>query len=372
MTTVSSAFSAAQAVSAGATGRAGVQGSKSDYNLFYSIRPGNWYKTFPFYFEINSSFSSDDSSKPADIRFFLPIPPQNMTIQDMSTSEAHATIGGVVEETSQGVFTMITLVGTTGLSSKALDLGTQSTDFGNISFRSYLDDLTGQTNPLTKLIGNVTTGVLNLASGITGDSEAKLPYNDAGSAVISTNAKDDPTGTITSLSVGRNAAAKTSGGGLEGIIGRQASAIANLFTNKPKDFKTPFANGYSWSHALRQMFLIYQREKSKNPELSLTFFDVKANTKYRCVARSVQFTQNVNNPYLINYNIALKCWALDNTGERLPSAEINRFGPDGDLKEVFTGNLTASITKIGSTLKSFQRPGGIAGSMVKNSTSSVI
>jgi len=264
MESISTAFNSRQALSVGPTS-ASAGASKADYNLFYSIRPGNWYKTFPFYFEIKAGDT-------AEMRFFLPIPPQNMTIQDMSTSEAHATIGGVVEETSQGVFTMITLVGTTGLSSKALDLGTQSANLGNISFRSYLDDLTGQTNPLTKLIGSVTSGILNL-----GETEAKLPYHDAGSAVSSSNAKDDPTGTVTSLAVGRNAPAKTSFSAAA-ILAGPASAISNLFTNKPKDYKTPFANGYSWSHALRQMFLIYQREKSKNPELSLTFFDVKANT----------------------------------------------------------------------------------------------
>lgn len=339
---------------------------KTDLGLFYVIRPGNWYKTYPFYFEIR-----DTKTDTLAMRFYLPIPPQNLTIQDMSTSEAHATIGGVVEETSNGVFNMITLVGTTGLSSKALDLGTTGKDPDQlvVSFRKYVDDLTGRTNPLTKLIGGATDAVLNGVSGILGEAEARLPYQDAGSAVDSSNAGLDSV--VSTLSIGGKTGQKTAGG-LSGFLSGQASAVAGLFTNDKKDYTTPFANGYSWSHALRQFFLIYQREKGLNADLGLYFFDIKAGTQYRCVVRSAQFTQNAQNPYMINYNLSLKGWEIKSSVADFKKAEINRFGPDGDLKEVYTANITASITKIANTIKTFRRPSSVAGALIKNSTSSVI
>lgn len=340
--------------------------SQFSSELFYNIRPGNWYKTFPFYFEI-----IDENAASTQIKFFLPIPPQNLTVQDLSASEAHATIGGVVEETTHGVFSIVTLTGTTGLSASATDLSTSSSEETLVvAYRKYLDDLTGQSNPISKLIGNVVGGVTNLAANLLGDAEAELPYQSAGSAVGSTNASNDVV--IENLSIGGSGATRKSGFSLASVGEKLFKATLGQFTQDKGNYKTPFANGYSWSHALRQMFLIYQREKSKNQNLALYFNDSKANTSYRCVVRSAQFTQNAKDPYLINYNISLKCWDVTGTTVNFDAAEIDRFGENGDLKEVYTANITASITSVGNTIRNFRRPGGVAGAMVKNSTSSII
>lgn len=339
-------------------------------DLFYRIRPGNWYKTFPFFFEIRLQVPDKTDGHPI-FRFFLPIPPQNMTVQDMSTSEAHATIGGVVEETSSGVFNMITLTGTTGLSSNALNLSTNAEDNNTltVAYRKYVDDLTGQANPLSKLVGNLVNGVTNLVTSGLGDAEGQLPYGRSGSAIASSNASTSVV--LNELSAGSSTAPTK--GNLAATLGKMfTSAIAGQFNADEGDYKTIFANGYTWSHALRQLFLVYQREKSEDTRLGLYFVDVKSNTSYRCVVRSAQFTQNAKDPYIIFYNISLKCWNLKDAEESFQKSEIDRFGENGDLKEVYTANITASITSVGNTIRNFRRPGGVAGAMVKNSTSSII
>lgn len=338
---------------------------RKPYDLFYSLNPSRWYETYPFYFDIVDTSVRDGDPQYHQLRFFLPIPPQNMTVQDMSTSEAHATIGGVVEETSKAVFSMITMTGTTGLSSYASDLSTSKDSSLVVAYRKYLDDLTGESNVLTKFIGGAIGAVTNLAAGLLGDAEAELPYGSAGSAVTSSNSSDP----VTSLKIDGKGKSKL--GGFDAFTEKITNSFSTLFGGGVGTFNTPFANGFTWSHALRQLFLVYQAEKSSNQNLALYFVDAKANTKYRCVVRSAQFTQNAKDPYIISYNISLKCWSLGNleSGSVFP---IDRFGPDGDLKEVYTANITASITSIGNTLRKLQRPSSIAGGLVKNSTSSIL
>jgi len=344
----------------------------TDFSLFYDIRPGNWYKTFPFFFEIMDQI---DDTPVLSARFFLPIPPQNMTVQDLSTSEAHATIGGVVEETTSGVFSLITMVGTTGLSSSQTDLTRASTDL-NPQFRKYLDDLAGRTNPVAKLVGSLATEVVNgivdrVAAFATGETSS-LPYQNLGSAVPSSNIDSLEN---TKRSVSELFPRQVSGGQKPGFFGALANALASsvgLGDTNADGFRTPFANGFSWSHALRQLFLVYQREKSKNNNLALYFVDAKAGTRYRCVVRSAQFTQNARNPYLISYNISLKCWEISNTEGGVSDKNIDRFAEGGDLAVVNVLNATAVVTATRPLLNAWTRPGSVAGSMVKSSTASII
>lgn len=342
-----------------------------DSQLFYNLKPANWYKVFPFYFEIKDS--SKSAAEQTQLRFFLPIPPQNMTVQDLSTSEAHATIGGVVEETSAGVFNLITMTGTTGLSPEATGMGPKAEEL-KVSFRKYIDDITGRANPLTKLIGAGVDFVNNSISGITGEQEGNLPYWSSGSAVRSTNIESGNRQQVTTLI---NPSSNDDTGklnGLANIKARVGSALEALAAGEqdPDRYNSVYANGFTWSHALRQTFLVYQREKGKNPHLQLYFTDVKANTTYRCVVRSAQFNQNAQNPFTINYNMSLKCWSVGNVDRDLADSAIDRFGPGGDLAEVFTASVPGALTSIGNTLNSFNRIDSIAGAMPRTAAAGLL
>lgn len=344
---------------------------KFNKKLFYDINPGNWYQTYPFYFEIREDYTT---SNELVCRFFLPIPPQNMTIQDMSTSEAHATIGGVVEETTAGVFSMITLVGTTGLSSSQTDLTAFSQQL-NPQFRKYIDDLAGKTNPIAKLVGNVVSGTVNtivssVTSFATGET-ASLPYQSLGSAVVSSNINSSQTGRTVDV-LFPNTAPQGPKSGFLNSLASAALGPLGLGDSSPEQYKTVFANGFSWSHGLRQLFLIYQRNKSENNNLGLYFVDAKSGTQYRCVVRSAQFNQNSRNPYLITYNISLKCWDISKTGLEASKMAIDRFAEGNDLATVNVLNVTSAITNFSNTVNKWQRPGSIGGSIVKSSTGSFI
>lgn len=331
----------------------GIVMSEQFSNMFYAIYPSNWYKTFPYLFEIRAE------GQPF-YRFYLPIPPQSMTVQNISTAEAHATIGGVVEETSAPVFYTITLVGTTGLSSSGLKLSGSPNDTLAPTFRKYIDDTTGRDNPLKKLIGGAVDTILNAVSL---DQEQRLQYHENPSAVntVAGNEKVDSM-------IGQGTADQERGA-MEKVFNKFVNPYPQDNTNLPN----PFVNGWSWSHALRQMFLIYQRVRGEDKRFELYFIDARANTEYRCVPRSVQFQENAANPYISFYNIVLKCWELKSAaGEADDFAAIDRFGPNGDLKEVYTASATGLVSKLGNTLKAFSRPQNIAGSLVKTSVGTFI
>lgn len=319
----------------------------TNFDYFYHIDPNSWYKVFPFAFQI-------DNEDDVVCRFFLPIPPQNYTIQDMSTSEAHATIGGVVEEINAPVFSMITLVGTTGLSLNNPELGKNDGDeLPSLAprQRKILDDLLGTKNPITKLIKGAVDGAISLV-----ETEQSLPYQDAPSAVN------------TPVS---NPIQKAFSGDTPASASSFLDKINPFSSSTPDVPKNEFSNGWAWSQALRQFFLIYQRERANNPNLVLYFSDYKSRASYRCIPRSIQFQQNANSPYLINYTIILKCWALeDANNEDLGIKAVDRF--NSDLKEVNTTNITSVISKVGKVCNTLNRFPSVAGSFVRNSTGSFL
>jgi len=323
-----------------------------DKELFYNIDPSNWYKTYPFAFEVI------DPNEGLICRFFLPIPPQNYTIQDMSTSEAHATIGGVVEEINSPVFSMITLVGTTGLAINSPGLGDGTGAELTVSGRKILDEVTGATTPLGKVLNFAKSTASNIIDSFT-ETEQSLPYQNAISAVNTPLPK-----TITSLF--QNADVK-----VDGFL-EKLKATVDAFNEGAKVPQNEFTNGWAWSQALRQFFLIYQRERSQNTNLQLYFSDYKSRATYRCVPRSVQFQQNANAPYLINYTIILKCWELEDalTDPTYNVKDINRF--NGDLSEVMTTSITGVVSKVGKIANSLNRLPSVAGSFLRNSTGSFL
>lgn len=329
-------------------GKTNSRNEQFNQNLLYYINPSAWYETYPFSFDLKIAGSQN-----LKCRFFLPIPPQNYTIQDMSAAEAHATMGGVVEEVNSPVFSMITLVGTTGLSLKSPNLGNGVDKDLLTSGRKYLDEL--ENSKLGKIVKNIG---LSFIDNVLLEQEDTLQYQDGPSAV-----NTPANSVITNLF---DKAVVDSGGLLDKFVKGVEQTI-----NGQDIPSNEFTNGWAWSQALRQFFLIYQRERSKNTDLELYFVDHKSRASYRCIPRSVQFQQNSNSPFLINYTIILKCWEIKDVIDVSAQAKsINRF--KSDLKEVNTASITGIVSKVGKICNSINRTPSIAGSFVRNSVGSIL
>lgn len=325
--------------------------SKLDRSLFYTVDPSKWYKTFPYYFEIREAVQeqSVDSIYARDLvtfnkqeavftpcmRFYLPVPPQHMALQQLPATEATATMGGVVEETTDPIFHTITLAGTTGMSLRSEGVATDGDQKEiKINQRREFEEMAGTGSLFGRVAFTATEVADSTANLIT--PENSLPFARFGSAVNTPDSKDlnkipqDIKDTITETWWERIKAQVSSG----------------LFSSAENP--TLFSNGYAWDHALRQFFLIYQREKAKKPnDFRLVFVDVKSNTEYSCIPRAIQFTKSANNPFVSNYNIVLKCWDLADLSKDDLAVKFNatdRF--NGDLGEVYSVNATAIFGEI--------------------------
>lgn len=333
-----------------------------DLHMFYSVNPNDWYKTYPFYFQFETT--SNDT-----ITFYLPVPPQQMTTQHVSTSEAHATVGGVLTEVSAPVFYMITMAGTTGMALNALGVSSPGSE---VKQRQTFDELAGGGGILSKSVRSLTKNIEDLATGVI-SPEPLVPFFRHGSAVNTVPEELTSKGTPykwENLTDGNTSGAGTAAGAIGKMLGQVAkSIVGNVFDNKDASW---YLNGFTWEHALKQFFLIYQRERSKGTVAQLYFYDIKNNNKYACIPKNVQFTKSTNTPYVSNYQIALKCWSDHPTGSIATSLqtsvregkEVDRF--KGDLAEVYTVSAASVITSATRTIKKFARTRDIGGAMARD------
>jgi hypothetical protein len=351
------------------------------YNLFHRFYPNDWYKTYPYYFEIvldGMAMTSDAVLKPksysdgkvSDIlgrsaklggvdfnsdtaegnlppavvtRMYLPIPPQNLTIQSLNATEATSTMGGVVEEVSEQVFWMITLVGTTGMATRAANTRTSEGVKGELnqeletSGRSEYLDISGEGNLIGRTASTVISAVDKVTNLLALTPEVTLPFAKYGTAVQSpkdaiNRFTQDPSRQRDPLTELGNKILSIGTAGIMGI----------------EDESTPYANGFAWDQMLRQFFLIYQREKAMRPQdYALYFVDAKSNARYRCIPKAVQFSKTASNPYTSQYNITLKAWdlhAADDPNRSARAKPADRFS--GDLKEVYSVNLTGIYSQL--------------------------
>jgi hypothetical protein len=331
-------------------------------SMFYTVNPNDWYKTYPFYFE----FETTDGNT---VNFYLPVPPQQMTIQHVSTSEAHPTVGGVVTEISAPVFYMINMAGTTGVSLNALGVSNPGSE---VKQRQTFDELTGGSGILSKAGRSLTKNISDLAGGIVG-GEPLVPFYKQGSAVNTVPeeslVKDAP-GRWESLSSGSKSGSGSIAGAIGKMVGQVAkSLVGNMFDKKEASW---YLNGFTWEHALKQFFLIYQRERSKGTAHVLYFYDIKSNNRYACIPKNVQFTKSTQNPYASTYQIALKCWSDQKDGSlatpmspsEREAVAVDRFS--GDLAEVYTVSAAAVITRVTKTIKKLKRVDDVGGAMARD------
>jgi hypothetical protein len=328
--------------------------SNENNRLLWSIYPQRWFQSYPFYFVVkypNKSISSLFISDPNEIaRFYLPCPPQSMTIQDLSTSDAYATLGGVVEETSAPVFTNVILTGTTGMA-----LNDQSGEgvATMVRQRKLFSEATGGTNVLSRLGQSVIGAVEGAVQGITGNGEPALPFANYGSAVFTPD-KDDE---VSQFFSGR-------GMDIAGAIAKLGAFVPGL---GPETRGQTFTNGFSWGQALRQFLLRYALTKSKYSDLELYFVDEKRNNQSRCVVRSPQFQQVAGQPMIMSYTIYLKCWDTKNIEGR-SAGPVDRL--ESDLKNVQTLNAASAILSVAKTIRKLRRPLDLAGSMASQTVGS--
>jgi hypothetical protein len=238
------------------------------------------------------------------INYTLPIPPQQFIAKPILANRVTPTIGGVVEETSPVTFWMISMAGTTGTGIGRQ--GNSDNDFKQIAgkFRQNIS----------------TTGLL---SGIA--QEANSIINKVG-----------------------NLADQISQGGFGNVIG----AVNNALT-PPLPYSgsgvDPTSNGFTEIQAFQKFIYIYQKLKSNYPsEYNLYFVNHKTNQKWRIVVKDFVIQQSAQNPNLYRYNVQLQGWDITNakfSGDRI---QFDRFGPNGDLKEVNTTNVFDTVDKMKS------------------------
>lgn len=325
-----------------------------DGKLFYKFYPQDWFKQYPFSFQIRTVVDNTNALKAKDEAAiaicYLPIPPQSITVQQIASSVAHATIGGVVEEVSAPVFWTITLTGTTGLSMHTVgDLPE------GIKGRATFADMTGNANLAGKLSKSLTGALSKVNPLNAAVPEETLPFGELNSSVPTPTNRDvgTKTGYVDKIDVTQPT------GGAAGFFTKMGNNLLKgltqgLFSDTPD--VTDHANGYAWDQLLRQFFLIYQKERCNNNTLGLYFIDEKSNTAYQCVPRSVQFNKTAGNPFISQYTIILQCWNLRAADDLVTRIQIDRFDPkNGDLAEVYTVTSTQMVATAIKAVRNINR-----------------
>ena len=254
--------------------------------------------------------SSNNLNPVEFLHFTLPIPPQQMIVKPIIPSKATATLGGVVEETSQTKFWMVNMSGTTGTSiSRLKDDMTARSNMAN-KFRDALETtglLAGSFNGISRLankVGNIIDGVSSaiqsgdIASGVTG------VLNDT----------------------------------LTPEIPYARSAVDNK------------SNGFVEAQELQKFFFMYSALKARFPKkYALIFTNFKTDQSWRVIVKDFQLMQSADSPYLFKYNISLQCWDVRSSRGLFAGSDdvlpYDRFGSNGDLKSVNTlsGNQMLDI-----------------------------
>ncbi|CAB5221472.1 hypothetical protein UFOVP244_173 [uncultured Caudovirales phage] len=282
---------------------------------FLVVNPKDWYKLFPFTFQIQGKGSSNPS-----YTYTLPIPPESITTKMIVASEATPTLGGVVEETSMNKFWMVQLTGTTGMAVGRDGQTYKKAENNADKFREVLST----TGLLSGLGANINSGGSRIAGLINQGSNI---YN------------------ADSLAAGA--------AGVAGIVGLASQPVLP-YASSAVDKKS---NGYSEMARIHKFFFMYSFKHENDPTgYSLYFINHKDGQKFRCVLKDFSVQKSSQEPHLYRYRIALKCWEPTAPSKNLGKDKIsvNRFDPaKGDLKTVNTLNV-GNFAKINESFKSLK------------------
>lgn len=244
-----------------------------------------------------------ESTQKREFYYTLPIPPQSMAIRMIPASQATATIGGVVEETSENVFWTIAMSGTTGIGVTRGETGVVG---GRNKVATQFRDKITTTGLMSGPLAAVN-GVLSKVGGVA----------DAGLGAAAALGSGDLTGFAS------------------GVVGAINTALLPPLPYAGSGIDRE-SNGFTEMQELHRFLYTYSKLKATNPHnYKLKFRNFKTNQQWDCILQDFQIQQNAQNPMLQRYNIILKCWNVKPVGaDARASAEFDRFGPDGDLKAV--------------------------------------
>lgn len=246
----------------------------------------DWYKIFGYQFVVqkanaNGSFGGGSE----EFIYTLPIPPQSFNIRMIPATQATPTIGGVVEETNQNVFWLLSLAGTTGI---AVGRGDDTPAKRHKMAKQFRDSIS-----TTGLLSGAAAGLNSAIGNIAGTADAL----GSGDLVGAFNTAFLPS------------------------MPYSASAVSD---------KT---NGYTEMQELHRFLYAYSMIKGKAPsKYKLKFRCYKNNQEWDIIVQDFNIQKSASNPMLYRYNIALKGWSVSNINT--DKEEFDRFGPDGDLKSV--------------------------------------
>lgn len=269
----------------------------------------DWYKTYPYRFIIKEL--DTEAQSPMVLIYSLPIPPESLILKPVYPSEAIATMGGVVEETSDVVFWQIAMSGTMP---HAISRKNNTEDDPALLFRANVST----TGPLSSIIGGVLKPIENAlgkAGNIAGAFSSGFSSNNAASALQAALQPPLPY--------------KASG-----VVDSEGEA-----TN----------NGFTEIHKLQKFFLLYQKlstrfsQSLKNKDLqgkkfALFFENIKDGQSFRIIPKETMFAKTAQSPYTYKYQLSFVAWNLATPN---PIDPIDRFGPGGDLATVNTLTVTS-------------------------------
>lgn len=301
-------------------------GDNSTSKAFYLVDAKDWYQTYPYRFIVKS--------KTKDYIYSLPIPPQSLSVSPVIPSQATATLGGVVEESSPVVFWNVSMQGTFGQAISKQDPtrpAGRSDEFRRVFTSGGL--LGSALSNLANTAGNVLKAATLNVNPLELLGSTQLPYSQS-----FVNA-DTPAS--------------------KGSIGDAIQSIKNIAggdsgTRDASQLVTTGGNGFTEVHAFQNFLLAYQKLAGQRPsEFSLYFQSIKDNCQWRCIIASPpSFSKNAQRPFMYDYSISLKCWGLTEVDAKEPP--IDRFGPGGDLSDVTSATATGAFTKmsnLAATLK---------------------
>jgi hypothetical protein len=358
-----------------------------DDELFYRINPSNWYKYFPYKFEIHSIggtvttasvFSFNVSTGKSGMEttkevgdtlqaeFHLPIPPQQISIQHIPATEATPTMGGIVEEVSYPTLFTITISGSTGMSVGSEGFGGSPANkwigekpAKSVYQRETYEELTGIAN----VAGRVANAALNtldrVASLVT--PEVTVPFSRYGSGVYTPDSgmeqEDD-----TAIDFWNPPTPANSSWG-----SRLLKSITSGFMEEGKK-PSLYCNGFAIDHAMRQFFLMYQKNRAQDTwkaETALFFVDTKSNTRYRITPRSLNFSRTSDSPFTTTYSMVFRAWDLQDASmsSSTTTSAVDRLAPGGDLAEAYTVNAVSLYRQMRRVEMLASNPGRAAGQL---------
>jgi len=246
----------------------------------------DWYKVFPYQFSVLNAKTGKRYV------YTMPIPPQSLTIKMIPASTATATVGGVVEETSDNVFWVIQMSGTTGTGVSRGDLNSTT------GARKKMADKFRKKLETTGLLSGVAANLQTLIGKAAGTADALLSGD---------------------------------------VIGAVNNALLPQlpYSGSSVDGKS---NGYTEMQELHRFLYTFSNLKGVSPDqFLLEFWYYKMGQKWRIVLQDFTMQISAQNPNLYRYNIQLKAWNVRPVSQDERSkSETDRYAKGGDLHAVNT------------------------------------